>query len=154
MTAWIFRFVSILGERYSHGHVFDFMRKLRTDPNRIEVLGNGKQRKSYLYVQDCVEGILTAMSQTAEAVNIFNLGTQEYCTVDQSLDWICAEMGVSPTRVYAGGDRGWVGDSPFIFLDTGRIRSLGWKPKLTIREGVTRTVRYLRENPWLLDRRD
>ncbi|HTW93880.1 MAG TPA: NAD-dependent epimerase/dehydratase family protein [Tepidisphaeraceae bacterium] len=154
MTAWIFRFVSILGERYSHGHVFDFLRKLRKDPATIEVLGNGKQRKSYLYVQDCIGAILTAMEKAPQPVNIFNLGAEEYCTVDQSLDWICAELGLSPRRAYTGGQRGWIGDSPFIFLDTARIRSLGWKPAVSIQEGVRRTVRYLRDNPWLLENRD
>jgi len=154
IRASIFRFVSILGERYSHGHVFDFLRKLRKDSSSIEVLGNGKQRKSYLYVEDCVSAIRVAMEKATQPVSIFNLGTDEYCTVDQSLDCICAEMGVTPKRNYSGGERGWVGDSPFIFLDTARIRSLGWKPKLTIRESVARTVRYLRENPWLLENRD
>jgi UDP-glucose 4-epimerase len=154
IRACIFRFVSILGERYSHGHVFDFLGKLAKNSDAIEVLGNGKQRKSYLYVGDCVSAIRLAMETAKDPVNIFNLGTEEYCTVDQSLGWICDELGLKPRRDYSGGERGWVGDSPFIFLDTAKIRSLGWKPKLTIEEGVRRTVRYLRENPWLLERRD
>ncbi len=87
--AYIFRFVSILGERYTHGHVFDFFKKLRADPRRIEVLGNGRQRKSYLYVQDCVDAMLTVIDKAHEPVNIFNLGTDEYVVVDDSLGYIC-----------------------------------------------------------------
>jgi UDP-glucose 4-epimerase len=146
----IFRFVGILGERYLHGHVFDFFKMLRTNPLSIEVLGNGKQRKSYLYVQDCIDAIFAAIERANDPVNIFNLGTQEYCTVDDSLGWICEELGVQPERRYTGGERGWVGDSPFVFLDTTKVRSLGWKPRLTIREGVVSTLEFLRKNPWVL----
>jgi UDP-glucose 4-epimerase len=120
--SYIFRFVSILGERYTHGHVFDFYKKLLDDPHQIEVLGNGKQRKSYLYVQDCIDAMLAVVERAAGPINIFNLGTDEYCTVDDSLGWICAHLGVNPKRRYAGGDRGWIGDSPFIFLDTAKVR--------------------------------
>ena len=151
--AWIFRFVSILGERYTHGHVVDFYKQLRADPKRLYVLGDGKQRKSYLYVEDCLEAVLLAIEKAKEKVNIFNLGTDEYCKVDDSIDWICEHLGVSPQRIYSGGDRGWIGDSPFIFLDCSRIRELGWSPKLSIREGVLRTLQYLEQNPWLLERR-
>jgi UDP-glucose 4-epimerase len=150
---WIFRLVSVLGERYSHGHVFDFYKSLRADPTQLYVLGNGQQRKSYFYVQDCVDAILTATERAPHKVNIYNLGTDEYCTVDDSIGWITGELGIAPERKYAGGERGWVGDSPFIFLDTSKIRALGWKPKLTIREGVVRTLGYLQQNPWLLEGR-
>jgi UDP-glucose 4-epimerase len=155
IETFIFRFVSILGERYTHGHVFDFYKKLRANPAVIQVLGNGRQRKSYLYVQDCIDAMLHACrnADPSDRVHIFNLGTQEYCTVDESLSWICEELDVRPRREYAGGERGWVGDSPFIFLDTQRISSLGWRPSLTIREAVLRTLRYLRANEWLLERR-
>jgi UDP-glucose 4-epimerase len=151
--SWIFRFVSILGERYSHGHVFDFYRQLRRHPTHLEVLGNGKQRKSYLYVQDCLDAILLAMSRANSRVNLFNLGNDSYCEVNDSIGWIGAELGLEPRLSYAGGDRGWPGDNPFIFLDTTRIRALGWQPKLDIEAGIRRTVAYLRENPWLLDSR-
>jgi UDP-glucose 4-epimerase len=149
---YIFRFVSILGERYTHGHVFDFYKKLLADPRRIEVLGDGRQRKSYLYVQDCVDAMLTVLARATEAVNIYNLGADEYVTVNDSLGWICEHLGLRPERSYTGGERGWVGDSPFIFLDTARVRALGWRPKLTIREGVIRTLEYLQANRQLLQR--
>ncbi len=150
----VFRFVSILGERYSHGHVFDFVKSLRQDPGTLHILGNGRQRKSYLHVQDCVEAILTAVRGTMSRFEIYNLGADEYCHVDDSVGWICDELGVSPSFTYSGGDRGWIGDNPFIFLETSKIRGLGWKPDLTIEQGVRRTVRYLQSNPWLLDERN
>ncbi|MGE5522838.1 MAG: NAD-dependent epimerase/dehydratase family protein [Rhodospirillaceae bacterium] len=151
--SWIFRFVSILGERYTHGHVFDFYKQLRADPTVLRVLGNGKQRKSYLYVQDCVDAILAAISKAENKVNIFNLGVDDYCEVNDSIRWICETLGVNPQIEYAGGDRGWIGDNPFIFLKTDAIRSLGWAPGLTIREGIVRTVEFLRGNEWVLEAR-
>jgi UDP-glucose 4-epimerase len=152
MQAYIFRFVSILGERYTHGHVFDFYRQLRAHPDRLDVLGDGQQRKSYLYIQDCVEAILVALERARERVNILNLGTDEYCRVDDSIGWICGHLGVKPQLCYSGGERGWVGDSPFIFLDCRRVRALGWKPRLSIREGIVRTVEFLERNEWALRR--
>jgi len=151
--AWIFRFVSILGERYTHGHVFDFYRQLLEHPEYLDVLGNGRQRKSYLYVQDCLDAMLTAIEACGDKIRIFNLGVDEYCEVNDSIRWISEYLGVSPRLRYAGGERGWVGDSPCIFLDTSRIRALGWRPALGIRESVLRTIRYLHENRWVLDRR-
>ncbi|EEQ12390.1 NAD-dependent epimerase/dehydratase [Yersinia mollaretii ATCC 43969] len=151
--AFIFRFVSILGERYTHGHIFDFYQKLKADPTCLPVLGNGKQRKSYLYVQDCIDAMLFAVDKASDKVNIFNLGVDGYCEVNDSIGWICDELGVRPRLEYSGGDRGWIGDNPFIFLDTTRIRSLGWRPKFDIREGVIKTVQYLRENEWVFESR-
>jgi UDP-glucose 4-epimerase len=152
--SWIFRFVSILGERYTHGHVFDFYRKLKQNPSRLEVLGNGKQRKSYLYIQDCIDAMLFALEKSNESVNVLNLGVDGYCEVNDSIGWICEELGVSPKLEYSGGDRGWIGDSPFIFLDTSKIRDLGWKPKLSIQDGVLKTIQYLKTNEWVFEERD
>ena len=152
--SWIFRFVSILGERYTHGHVFDFYKKLKSDPFKLLVLGNGKQRKSYLYVQDCIDAMLFAIQNTADKINIFNLGVENYCEVNDSIRWICEALGLSPHLEYTGGERGWIGDNPFIFLNTTKIMSLGWKPRLSIREGVEKTVAYLRENEWVLETRE
>jgi UDP-glucose 4-epimerase len=150
---WIFRFVSILGERYTHGHVFDFYRQLLAHPDGLNVLGNGRQRKSYLYVQDCINAILLAVEQCHAPVSILNLGTDEYCQVTDSIGWIAGHLGVSPQLSYTGGERGWVGDSPFIFLDCTRMRALGWKPELTIREGIIRTLQFLQANRWVLEAR-
>jgi UDP-glucose 4-epimerase len=150
---YIFRFVSILGERYTHGHVFDFYKQLLKDPNKLTVLGNGKQRKSYLYIQDCLDAMLWAIEKSNDKVNIFNLGTDEYCQVTDSIGWICEYLGLNPEKTYTGGERGWIGDNPFIFLDVSRVQKLGWKPKLSIREGVIQTIKYLHQNPWVLEQR-
>jgi len=150
----IFRFASILGERYTHGHVFDFYQQLKADSMNLRVLGNGKQRKSYLYVQDCIDAILLAVAKADSKVNIFNLGVDAYCEVDDSIRWICESLGLKPQINYAGGERGWVGDNPFIYLDITKIRALGWSPKFSIRESVIKTVEYLRGNEWVFGQRN
>ena len=147
--SWIFRFVSILGERYTHGHVFDFYKQLKSDPTKLRVLGNGKQKKSYLYVEDCLDAMAFAVTKANEKVNIFNLGIDGYCEVNDSIGWIAKSLGVDPVLHYTGGDRGWIGDSPFIFLDTKKIRSLGWRPKRSIEQGVIKTVEFLQHNEWV-----
>jgi UDP-glucose 4-epimerase len=149
----VFRFVSILGERYTHGHVFDFVRRLREDPKHLRVLGNGKQRKSYLYVGDCVDAMLLAADKAPPKFSIYNLGVDEYCEVLDSVGWICERLGVQPEIELTGGDRGWIGDNPFIYLDCAKARALGWAPKLSIRDGVVRTVDYLAANAWVLEAR-
>jgi UDP-glucose 4-epimerase len=144
--SWIFRFVSILGERYTHGHVIDFFNQLIISPNALNVLGNGKQRKSYLYVQDCINAMMIVIAGSKEKINIFNLGVDDYCEVNDSIGWICDELGLDPKISYVGGDRGWVGDNPFIYLDTKKINGLGWKPTYGIQEGVLKTIRYLKDS--------
>jgi UDP-glucose 4-epimerase len=156
LRARIFRFVSILGPRYTHGHVFDFYQQLAENPKVLRVLGDGTQRKSYLAVEDCVEAIVMCLAQdrgddAKGFTQIYNLGTEEYCRVNDSIGWICGALGVKPELNYTGGDRGWVGDNPFIFLDTQRIRRLGWKSRFTIRQGVEATVEWLRANPWIFE---
>ncbi|MFA5265740.1 MAG: NAD-dependent epimerase/dehydratase family protein [Opitutaceae bacterium] len=154
----IFRFVSILGERYTHGHIFDFHKQLLEHPAWLNVLGDGSQRKSYLYVQDCIDAILhvTRLGTAATAkhrTQIYNLGTPEYVQVKDSIGFICGALGLNPELRYAGGDRGWIGDNPFIFLDTKKIQATGWKPKLTIEQGIVRTLRWLEANPWVYESR-
>lgn len=153
-SAWIFRFVSILGPRYTHGHVFDFWRKLRSDPSKLHVLGNGKQLKSYCHVDDCVAAIMTAIakSESTTRVHVHNIGRPDMLEVNQSIRWICEELCVSPTLTYSGGERGWVGDSPKILLATDRLQKLGWAPKHSLHDSVLATLRYLQENPFVADR--
>jgi UDP-glucose 4-epimerase len=149
-TGMIFRFVSILGERYTHGHVFDFYCALRRDPERLRVLGDGRQEKSYLYVQDCVEAILTSADHHRDepGAHVYNLGTDETIVVDESVGIITGHLGLSPEIEHTGGRRGWIGDSPLIHLDTTRIRGLGWKPSLTIAQAVTRTLEWFDANEY------
>jgi UDP-glucose 4-epimerase len=147
-TGLIFRFVSILGERYTHGHVFDFYCALKRDPTRLRVLGDGCQEKSYLYVQDCIDAMMAASARHEEepGAHIYNLGSEETIVVDESVAIITQRMGVYPKIEHTGGRRGWTGDSPLIHLDTTRIRGVGWEPQLTIREAVVRTVSWLADN--------
>ncbi len=156
--AYIFRFVSILGERYTHGHVFDFYKQLIEHPDRLRVLGDGTQRKSYLYVQDCIDAMLQvtrahAARDAKHHTEIYNLGTPEFVEVNQSIGFICAALGLRPELKYTGGNRGWIGDNPFIFLDTKKIQATGWRAKLTIEQGILRTLRWLEANRWVLERR-
>lgn len=155
---YIFRFVSILGERYTHGHVFDFYRQLTEHPAWLKVLGDGTQRKSYLYVQDCIDAMLhvTRLGTVRDAkqhTQIYNLGTPEYVRVNDSIRFISGALGLQPELRYTGGDRGWIGDNPFIFLDTKKIQTAGWKPKLTIEQGIVKTLRWLEANPWIYEHR-
>ena len=150
--SYIFRFVSILGERYSHGHIFDFIKNLKRDPSKLVVLGDGTQRKSYLNIEDCVSGIFKSLDFFKKKNNIINLGTNEYSSVKNSIKIICKIMKIKPKIIYTGGKRGWVGDNPFIFLDTKKIRSCGWKPNYTINESIKITADYLLNNLWLLKR--
>lgn len=150
LNVTIFRFVSILGPRYTHGHVIDFVRQLRRNPEHLHILGDGSQRKSYLDVTDCVAAVMSRLGRPDKA-EVFNLGTDEYCQVNDSAGWICARLGLKPIVSHSGGDRGWIGDNPFIFLDTAKIRSTGWVPQYSIRQAVERTVDYLLANEWVLE---
>ena len=149
-TGLICRFVSILGERYTHGHVFDFYRALKRDPTRLRVLGDGRQEKSYLYVGDCISAILTAADRHHDepGAHVYNLGTEETVTVDDSVRIITEQLSLSPEVVRTGGKRGWTGDSPLIHLDTARIRALGWRPTLTIEQAIVRTLEWLQANQY------
>ncbi len=155
---YIFRFVSLLGERYPHGHVIDFYRSLRDDPTSLRILGDGTQRKSYLHIRDCLTAMLGVVGkQTAleskHHVEVYNLGVPEYIEVATSAKWICEHLGINPTFEFSGGERGWVGDNPFVFLDVSKMRATGWEPEFSIRESIIATVDWLAANPWLLDQR-
>jgi UDP-glucose 4-epimerase len=153
LSVTVFRFVSILGPRYTHGHVIDFYRQLRRDPTRLVILGDGSQRKSYLDISDCVAAMLTRLNETPR-FEVFNLGYPGYCTVNDSVSWICQRLGLEPALEYTGGDRGWVGDSPFIWLATDRIQATGWQARIDIRAAVERTVDHLVDHAWVLDLED
>jgi UDP-glucose 4-epimerase len=153
IKARIFRFVSILGQRYSHGHVFDFMMQLAENQDKLHILGDGKQRKSYLHIDDCIDAMLLALKMGDENIAIFNLGTDEVCQVLDSVGWIVGRLKLSPRLSFSGGRQGWIGDNPLIHLDTSRIRGLGWRPKKSIREAVELTVDWLDANRWVFAKR-
>lgn len=148
-TGLIFRFVSLLGERYTHGHVIDFYRALRSDPSRLRVLGDGRQTKSYLYVQDCVSAMLAAVDHHGDqpGAHVYNLGRDETITVRDSVATIVEHLGISPEIETTGGSRGWAGDSPLIHLDTTKIEGLGWAPTRSIRESIVRTLDWFEAEP-------
>lgn len=155
---YIFRFVSILGERYTHGHVFDFYKQLTDHPDHLRVLGDGTQRKSYLYIGDCVNAILHVMNASTalrakHGVEVYNLGCDEYVQVNDSIRFICGALGLKPRLEYTGGTKGWIGDNPFIFLDTKKICATGWKTTLTIEQGIVRTLEWLQANQWVYETR-
>ncbi len=155
MTALVFRFVSILGPRYTHGHVFDFIKALKKDSTQLTVLGNGKQTKSYLHVEDLMAGLFLAINKAKEATfKIYNIGHDDALIVDQSVSYITERLKMNPKIIHTGGERGWVGDSPRIQLDTSALKSLGWLAKRSLRSAVEDTVDFLFENQNLLDGRD
>jgi UDP-glucose 4-epimerase len=155
IQCFIYRFVSWIGERYTHGIVFDVMKKLSRDPARLPLLGDGTQRKSYLYVKDGVRGVMLGIERGAVKKNIFNLGHDRLLLVTDVVGVILDELGLRNVVLeFAGGSRGWLGDSPVVHLDTTRIKTIGWRAETPIEEGIRLTVRYLHANPALLQTRD
>ena len=152
IKSWIFRFVSFIGQRYTHGVIFDFMKKLKQNPEELEILGDGKQKKSYLNVQDGVNAIIHAIEKSNDKTNIFNLGNKEYMNVVDLANIICDQLQLKNVKYrFTGGARGWLGDSPFVHLDISKISKLGWKPKHSIEESIIDTVKYLKEHDELFE---
>jgi len=149
-----FRFVSILGARYTHGHVFDFMKSLLKDSSRIDILGDGKQLKSYLHIKDLIKGLWTVIESKPTGYEIYNIGHDDTMTVDTSVSYITREMNIEPQRFYSGGTRGWIGDSPRIQLDCTKLKKLGWHYSYDLETSVKDTVRYLLENKSLFNEVD
>ncbi len=142
--AWIFRFANICGRHGTHGAIVDFVRKLRKDPHRLEVLGNGKQAKPYLHVSDCVDGILFGWKKSSLQLNCFNLGCSGATTVTRIAGLVIAAMQLGEVEIaYSGGDRGWVGDVPQVRLDCTKLESLGWKARNPSEEAVRLAVEEL-----------
>lgn len=155
MTAFIFRFVSWVGERYTHGLVFDFLNKLEKDPTTLHILGDGTQKKSYLYVKDGVDAIFTIIEKAKEKINIYNLGNDEVINVIDSAKEIVSEAGYEDVQfTFEGGDRGWIGDNPFVLLDTKKLQELGWKANKNTKEGLRITTRYLIDHGEIIEKRN
>lgn len=154
MRSWVFRFVSVVGERHPHGVTYDFVKKLLANPKELEIFGNGKQRKSFLYVKDCVDGFMHAYKHAPGKVNIFNIGNFDTINVNRVAEIIVEEMKLKGVKYkYTGGDRGWIGDAPVVHLSIDRLRSLGWEPKVSVEEGIRRTTRWLLANKWIYEKR-
>jgi UDP-glucose 4-epimerase len=141
MQSHVFRFVNVLGAANNHGVVGDFIRKLRADPKKLEILGNGKQRKSCIHVSDCVSGMLAGVAAGRGKTNIYNIGNDDYVNVDAIADEICLAMGLEGVKYeHTGGERGWTGDMPFVFLDNRKLRETGWKPSMNSRQAVRKAA--------------
>lgn len=146
VRVWAFRFGTVLGERCRRGAVWDFTHKLLKNPAELEVLGDGKQRKDYLLVTDCVDGIMKGYKKGSDPVNIFNLGLQEQTTVNELADLVIEVMGLHGVRKrYTGGTHGWVGDNPVVYLSTEKIRRLGWRPRASPADAIRITTRWTLE---------
>jgi UDP-glucose 4-epimerase len=139
----IFRFVSILGPRYSHGHVIDFYSQLRNDSSNLKVLGDGYQTKSYLHVKDCISALMLSMRLKISKSEVYNLGTDETCTVRDSIDTIIKYLNVNPDILFGKEKRGWIGDNPYIHLDISKMNAVGWFPKYSIKKSIQDTLEYL-----------
>lgn len=153
MSVDVFRFVGVLGPGYSHGHVFDFVKKLLTDSTRLEVLGDGYQKKSYVNVLDLCDAVYLTMTgnQTGPRFRIFNLGRRDYSTVRQSVSWVVDQLKLEPQVTYGESAIGWVGDNPHLYLDPTELEKIGWAPTKTIEESVRETAQWLSENRWIFE---
>lgn len=142
MQAWIFRFANIVGPRSTHGITVDFIKKLKENSHRLEILGDGKQEKSYLHVSECVNSILFAIEKSKEEVNIFNIGSEDTISATEIGKIVVEEMGLSGVEfTYTGGSRGWKGDVPRMRLGIEKLKTIGWKPEYTSERSVRETAR-------------
>jgi len=145
IKASIVRLANIFGERSTHGVMFDFYHKLKNNPNRLEILGNGEQEKSYLHVLDCVDAIITVWKGQEKIVDYFNIGSHEKTKVKEIANLMNKYLGINPSFEYTGGKRGWIGDVPIMLLDTKKLESLGWKNKISFENGVMRYISWLKK---------
>jgi UDP-glucose 4-epimerase len=144
---WAFRFANVIGERCQRGVIGDFVRKLLKNPKELEILGDGKQSKEYLYVKDCINGMITGHQRSSEKANIFNLGVNRQTIVDEIASIVIEEMGLENVkRKYTGGNRGWIGDNPIVELSLNKIKDLGWNTEVSSEEAIRRTARWNIEN--------
>lgn len=141
----VLRLANIFGTRSTHGVMFDFFHKLKKDPNKLEILGNGKQEKSYLYVSDCVSGTLTAFQNQKKIYGAFNVGSKEKHTVDEIAALVAKTLDSRPKTQYTGGARGWKGDVKLMLLDVSKLDGLGWSQKVSFKEGVRLYLQWLKE---------
>ena len=147
ISSLVYRFVSILGPRYTHGHVYDFTRSLMKDPLSLHILGDGKQLKSYLHIDDLIEALWIGIDKIQSGFEILNVGHDQVLSVNESVDVICKTLSVNPKRFFSGGSRGWIGDNPRIQLDCTKLKLMGWSPKWDLKSAVKDTTRFLLQNP-------
>ncbi|MEM5794318.1 MAG: NAD-dependent epimerase/dehydratase family protein [Candidatus Aenigmatarchaeota archaeon] len=138
----IFRLANVIGPRSSHGVIFDFFNKLKKNPNELEILGNGKQKKSYIYISDCIDAMLIGARKSSKKLEIFNIGSEDWITVKEIAEIVCEKMNLKPKFKFTGGKAGWKGDVHLMLLDVNKIKRLGWEQKVSIKEAIERTVNF------------
>lgn len=144
MQSWIFRFANVIGENQTHGVGFDFIRKLKEDPSKLLILGDGTQSKSYIHVEDVLSAILLVFEKTNETVNVYNVATGDYITVNEIADIVVEEMNLKNVNYeYTGGKRGWKGDVPIVRFNLNKIQKLGWKCTYSSKEALTRSIKQM-----------
>ena len=146
MNSWIYRFGNVIGPRETHGILVDFIRKLKENSKKLEVLGNGMQNKSYIYIEDCISGVLAGVKESDKQVNIFNLSSGDTISVSEIAAEVIKKMKIKPAINYTGEKRGWAGDVPKMYLDISKISELGWKPKYNSRKAIQLTIDRLLSN--------
>ncbi len=144
MKAWIYRFANVIGKRSNHGVIYDFIMKLKRNPNELEILGNGEQNKSYIYISDCVDAMFFGLRADGD-VNIFNIGSEDQIKVKKIAEIVCEEMNLNPKFRFTGGERGWKGDVPVMLLSIKKLKSMGWKPRYNSEQAVRKAVKDLLE---------
>jgi UDP-glucose 4-epimerase len=145
MQSWIYRFANVIGRRSTHGVIFDFIQKLLKNPKRLEILGDGEQNKSYIYIDDCIDAMIVGM-KAKERINIFNIGSDDQIKVKRIAEIVSTAMGLKPKFIFTGGRRGWKGDIPVMFLSSERLKRLGWRARYNSEEAVRKAVEDLLED--------
>ncbi len=145
MQSWIYRFANVIGRRSNHGVIYDFILKLRKNPDELEILGDGEQNKSYIYISDCVDAMFHGL-KADDRVNILNIGSEDQIKVRRIAEIVCEEMGLNPVFRFTGGRRGWKGDVPVMLLSIEKLKAMGWKPRYNSEKAVRLAVRDLLED--------
>jgi UDP-glucose 4-epimerase len=142
MQAWIYRFANVIGQRSGHGVIYDFVQKLRANPMELEILGDGTQTKSYIYISDCIEAMRVGLQAAAgeERVHIINIGTDSMTSVTRIAELVADAMNLAPEFTYTGGKRGWKGDVPVMLLDASKLVALGWQQRYNSEEAVKKAI--------------
>lgn len=143
LQAWVFRFANIVGPRLRGAVVPDFIEKLRTDPDKLVILGDGRQEKSYMHIEECVDAMEHVVTHADDDLNVYNLGTRTTTSVDTIADIVADEMGLDPTYEHTGGERGWTGDVPRMRLSVEKLAALGWEPAQSSDDAIRQSVREL-----------
>ncbi len=152
MQSWIFRFANVVGKNQTHGVGFDFINKLRKNSSKLTILGDGSQSKSYIHISDILDAMLLIISKTNEKVNVYNVATDDYITVNEIAQIVTEEMNLKNVKFeYTGGNRGWKGDVPVVRFNLKKIHNLGWKAKYSSKEAIRKSIKEMLEEIKLLN---